>query len=432
MARTVKDANLGTRNARFDLKMAGKPYYRSLDPGLHLGYRKGKRGGKWLARRYDGEGDYEFHKIGIADDVQDADGVSVLTFSQAQAEARKWFQERERNAAGIEDLHQGPYTVQNAIDEYKADYERRSGKDTARMQASIDAHIIPALGKFEVKKLTRSKVRNWHQDIAEAPARLRTKRGSLKQNVKNSPANADDKRKRRNTANRILTILKAALNHAYHDGKISSDTAWMSVKPFKNVDAPKIRYLTDQEAMRLVNACDENLRAIVTAALLTGSRYGELAALKANDYDDNAGTLHIGESKSGYPRNIALTDEGRRFFDLAVAGKKGGDILFHRASGGAWGRAHQSRPLHEACKVAKIDPPVGFHILRHTYGSRLAMKGVPMAVIAEQLGHSDTRMTERHYAHLGPSYVADTVRAAFSEIGIVPESNLKSIRNQNK
>ena len=70
---------------------------------------------------------------------------------------------------------------------------------------------------------------------------------------------------------------------------------------------------------------------------------------------------------------------------------------------------------------------VSFHILRHTYASRLAMKGVPMAVIAAQLGHSYTRMTEKHYAHLAPSYVADTVRAAFTSMGIVKENNVVSI-----
>jgi integrase len=55
------------------------------------------------------------------------------------------------------------------------------------------------------------------------------------------------------------------------------------------------------------------------------------------------------------------------------------------------------------------------------------MRGVPMAVIAAQLGHSDTRMTERHYAHLAPSYVASTVRAAFGRLGIVPLSNVKAL-----
>jgi hypothetical protein len=52
------------------------------------------------------------------------------------------------------------------------------------------------------------------------------------------------------------------------------------------------------------------------------------------------------------------------------------------------------------------------------------MKGVPLAVIAAQLGHSDTRMVEKHYGHLAPSYVAETVRAAFGSLGIVEPSNV--------
>jgi integrase len=44
------------------------------------------------------------------------------------------------------------------------------------------------------------------------------------------------------------------------------------------------------------------------------------------------------------------------------------------------------------------------------------MRGVPLNVIAAQLGHSDTRITEKHYAHLAPSYVADTIRAHFPTI----------------
>jgi hypothetical protein len=56
------------------------------------------------------------------------------------------------------------------------------------------------------------------------------------------------------------------------------------------------------------------------------------------------------------------------------------------------------------------------------------MRGVPMGVIAAQLGHSDTRMTERHYAHLSPSYVAETVRQSFGRLGIVPETAVAPIR----
>jgi hypothetical protein len=101
-----------------------------------------------------------------------------------------------------------------------------------------------------------------------------------------------------------------------------------------------------------------------------------------------------------------LTDEGHRFFVDACAVEAGDARQFTQASGKAWGKSYQFRPMKDACTAAKITPAVSFHILilRHTYASRLAMRNVPMAVIAQQLGHADTRMTEKHYAHLAPSY----------------------------
>jgi hypothetical protein len=56
------------------------------------------------------------------------------------------------------------------------------------------------------------------------------------------------------------------------------------------------------------------------------------------------------------------------------------------------------------------------------------MRGVPMGIIAAQLGHADTRMTEKHYAHLAPSYVADTIRAQLAPLGIVDGSNVVPMR----
>jgi hypothetical protein len=66
--------------------------------------------------------------------------------------------------------------------------------------------------------------------------------------------------------------------------------------------------------------------------------------------------------------------------------------------------------------ATNVAVPVADHVLRHTHASILVMRAVPMAVIARQLGHSDTRMTERHYAHLAPNYVADTIRANFPRL----------------
>ena len=79
--------------------------------------------------------------------------------------------------------------------------------------------------------------------------------------------------------------------------------------------------------------------------------------------------------------------------------------------------------MANACEAARIDPPASFHILRHTYASRLARAGAPMAVIAAQLGHADTRITEKHYAHLAPNYVSATVRAAFGSMDLGDDGN---------
>ena len=69
-----------------------------------------------------------------------------------------------------------------------------------------------------------------------------------------------------------------------------------------------------------------------------------------------------------------------------------------------------------------------FHELRRTYASRLVMKGMPLAVVAVQLGHSDTRMVEKHYGYMAPSYVVDTVRAAFGSIGVVEDGSVVPLR----
>ena len=117
------------------------------------------------------------------------------------------------------------------------------------------------------------------------------------------------------------------------------------------------------------------------------------------------------------------------FFDELVADKKRSDQMFLREDGEPWGKSHQHRPMREACRIAKIDPPIPLKALRTTYGSLLAKEGVPLQVIAAALGHADTRITEKHYAHLMPNYVADTIRAklpAFSD----QKSKIKRIRSK--
>ena len=120
----------------------------------------------------------------------------------------------------------------------------------------------------------------------------------------------DSVRQRRASANRVLTILRAGLNQAFRDGKINSDVAWRTVKSFREVDAPRLRYFTKDEVTRLVNAAQGDFRDLVRAALFTGCRYGELTRLRAGDINPDSGTVFVGQSKSGKARHVVLTDEG--------------------------------------------------------------------------------------------------------------------------
>ena len=86
--------------------------------------------------------------------------------------------------------------------------------------------------------------------------------------------------------------------------------------------------------------------------------------------------------------------------------------------------------MTDACKRAKIAPPVSFHVLRHTWASLAVMAGAPLMVVARNLGHADTRMVERHYGHLAPSYIADAIRAAAPKFGIKPERKVVSIEGR--
>ena len=363
--------------------------------------------------------------LGLADDLQDADGATVLTFSDAQEKAREWWKIAERAELGLAPLD-GPYTVAKALDAYFADRERRGSKGLAKDRAAARARILPALGDVELAKLTTKRIRDWHTGLATAPKLVRTGRTVKKaQKIHAVDAkDADAVRARRSTANRTLTVLKAALNHAFHDGRVTSDEAWRKVKPFRGADASVVHFLSEDECRRVVNACAGGFRSLVRAALLTGCRYGELTRMRARDFNADAGTITVRESKSGKPRHVALTDEGKSLFAELTAGRTGREPIFTRHDGKTWGASHQQRPLDAASARAKIEPAATFHILRHTYASALAMRGVPMGVIAAQLGHSDTRMTEKHYAHLSPNYVAETVRAALPALGVLDTTNV--------
>jgi len=421
MARRVKSRKLDSRSARDKLAIRDSIYWESLGRSRALGYRKGKKGGVWLAKIVR-DGLRRQITLGTADDIDDCDaeiGVPVISYEDAESRAREWC------ATMINpERPSGPHTVRDAITDY-LDWFRATGrKSINETEASIRAFILPQLGDEDVASLTPTRLRKWHTQVAAAPPRLRTKPG-MQQKLRDTSDDPEAPRRRRATANRILTVLKAALNHAWREGKAPSDNAWRRVAPFREVDAARVRYLDRDECRRLVNASPEPLRTIVRGALLTGARYSELARMHVADFHRDSGTVVVRTSKTGKVRHIELTAEGLSLFAEITAGRAGSEFLFHR-NGRPWGKSHQQRPLVESCKAGNVNPAASFHTLRHTYASLMVMDSVPLMVVARNLGHSDTRMVEKHYGHLATSYVREAIRAA-KPLGIGETGNIVPI-----
>lgn len=434
MARTRPNRKMDSRESRRSLPAQDEPHWLPLAPNESLGYHKPKSGaaGTWRSRFYLSEsGRFRKHALGTADDFEDADGQTVLTFAQAQRKAHAWFDDVRRDATG-EPIHRGPLTVAMALEAYLLDMERQGKKSAGDARKRAALHILPALGEIEVEKLTRMRVEKWRDTLAASPKARRVskvpppKPRAFKTPRKPRkvppvpplpPTTSDEKRARKATTNRVLAILKAALTYAVDRNLVRCpDDAWTRTKPFRETDEPRQVYLTPEEQQRFLNAIKEpDFKRLVAGALATGCRYGELCRMIVGDFDPSSSTVLVKEAKGGKPRRVYLTTQGRSFFEGITAGRPHDEPLFlHEGFDGrrwkeekvhrSWKQSEQQRPMKEACMAAGL-PNMGFHQLRHSYASALVAAGMPLAYVAQLTGHADTRILEKHYAHLAPSDV---------------------------
>ena len=408
MARTSRGGQLETRTARLKLAPRGKPYYaNTAKQGLHLGYRRiNNRNGTWSARVYQGLSTerYALKSFGQADDYAEADGDEILTF----------FQAAQRIAGEAPPVrHSSEYSVADAVRDYLA-YIAQDKKSITDAKSRLTAYALPFFGTRAVSRLTRGDFEKWlawtyaHDPRATAPKR---------KTPAEIPA-AERERRRKASTNKVIMFLLAALNRASDHGHIESRDAWSRLRKFKGTDSARIARLSAAEARRLTNACPPDFRQLVELALLSGCRYGELIRFQARDFHAGSGTLLVAESKGGKPRRVPLTDEGKRLLESLTADKAPDAVVLTKADGSAWRANDQTTRIREACAAANIKPAINFHAIRHTFASLLTEAGTPLAFVAECLGHRDTRMVSKHYAHLAPNIVHDSVRANLPNFGV--------------
>lgn len=395
MARLQRDARLQTRDARRKLPVEHEPFWHEVRRGLHLGYRKGLGGGVWWLREYR-DGRYAKRRLGIADDEIDADGASVLSWSDAIQQV--FGEERPTLKAAAQS-----YTINRALEDYFAHRIAKSPSGSVNTdRAKAKAFIPPRLREQKITEISTQDLLRWRDGLVRATD------------------DRDKLRRAQATANRSWSILRAALNHAYGSGKVYSDHAWRRIKPFRNVDRPRTRFLSVEEAKRLLNALPRDFRQLARGSLYSGLRLGELLALRVTDFAD--GQVHVRHSKSGRPRSVPLSDEGMQFFNQVTVGRAGDESVFKRDDGAAWSRMDASRYMVRASEVARIKPPVRFHDLRRSYASLLINRGTDAEIIRELLGHADLRMTLRAYAHLLNHTVAKAVKKKLPSFGLEPSN----------
>jgi integrase len=423
VSRTTHEVSLQTAAARARLSPRPEPYFRTISQGLALGYRRSARGGSWLARiRLPETARYIEAKLGRADDVGlIADQRATLSCDQAVRAAQIAFAQAEAKRTSGTLPGAGKKTVGDVLDHYVEGYisgearaKEKPGRDLANVKSIIKCHLRPALGSTRLDHLNADQLKAFKINLTKAPRLTRSGGPSKAIKTTGDVEPGDDSeevererlRKRRSRANRIITTLRAALNYAVRQNLIATDVAWrVALKPYGDVDAATLRYLTLDECERLQNAVDEDFRQLVKAALLTGCRYGSLRFLRVADVDLTARGGIVKVTKSTKPQTIRFTKKGCAFIKSMIEGKAKKDLVFTKSSGAPWKPSDQERRMQDGCEAAGIDPPIGFHGLRDTFASHLVMAGVPLLTVSKLLGHADTRTTEKYYAHLAPDHL---------------------------
>ena len=177
-----------------------------------------------------------------------------------------------------------------------------------------------------------------------------------------------------------------------------------------------VRFLTDAERERLMQACREStwprLYLLVLMAITTGARRGELLALTWGDVDLERAIAHVKTTKNDHPRALPLVavvlEELRRF-----AGARPEACIFPSRSRLSAPRHFESSWL-AALKRAGIRR-FRFHDLRHTCASYLAQNGASLLEIADVMGHRQLAMVKR-YAHLTTDSKAKLVQRVLGGI----------------
>jgi integrase len=204
--------------------------------------------------------------------------------------------------------------------------------------------------------------------------------------------------------NRPLALLRCLLRLACRKWEV---LATVPVIELEKEPQGRERWLTHEEAIRLLDACREQKNAalvdLVEFSIYTGLRQGEALGLTCGDVDRSRGVVLLEVTKSGKRRELPLCGPADAILARRGGPGKAEGLVFGTPSWDAF-RKHWER----AVRAAKLDAPLRWHDLRHTFASWTMQEGASLPELQKLLGHATLAMTMR-YAHLAPKHLRSAV-----------------------
>lgn len=399
------------------------PYWHHLLVGRHLGvHRPDGRHCNWVARILTHDRRYVQKCLGPALDL----GRGCLSFADAIEAAFAWFEDCAAKGKAAKQAPKGRtdalcfsplgpiYTVGHALHDYTA-WSRiaRSNGGHYNMITLVNHHLAHGVTHLPLEDFTAQHLQSIALQIIRTPPRHGfSKRQS---SVEREDLSPDELRRRKRTYNSVVGILKVAFSHAWDAGKIETDRPIRCLKRISVVHTPRLLFLNREECRTLLANCTPALRNLVLGGLYTGCRVGELANLRVEDVGHQVFGIRISAFKRSPARFVFLPDEGMAFFLRMIEGKAPKDYVFRSDKGKIWLRQHTAL-FRRAVRIANLPPDFVFHGLRHTYASDLIRQGVPIEVVARQLGHADIRTVADTYGHIAEQFREEQIRSRFSPL----------------
>ena len=379
-----------TKTARSKLPVSKVPVFERLGQGVSIGYRRNAGGaGVWILRLADGRRGKVEKRLALADDAGPADGRAVMDYQQAAEAARRLSRgETDQPAAAV-------VTLADAIEAYRGDLTaRRAGVDNV---TRLLFNLPPAMLKRPVGLLDVTELRKWRDAAVKRMA----------------PA----------SVNRLITILKAALNlAATRDERLSTRPWEIGLAALPEATTARNVVLPEATIRLLVRAAREQsaeFGLLVETLALTGARVSQLARCQVRDLAGER--LMIPSSAKGQnkragrtpvPVPAALADRLR----VAARARPQSAPLLVKPSGEAWAKSDHARPFKRAVEAIGEDPErVSSYALRHSHITAQLLAGLPVQLVAK-LHDTSASQIEKHYAATIASHTDELVRGTMMEV----------------